>query len=442
MNNRVLISNSSHRYFILSGTTFIVATLIGFLASVKIALPENIVSDFNMLTLRPLHTFLSLVAVIAGLTGLIHFLIKLQTGKLLQQLQWIGFMIFLIVGSISIISGNAVGREYFSWSVWNSIPLVFSLFILLWQLFSSQESLTQKSPEAFWLVGMGCLFIFNGLIESQLSQLTQLLNGELFSNYITDLSIQWHGIDTFFAGINTALYGGAAFLLNSKPKPLRKPVLFIIAGFSLLFTFGHHHYISPQPNFLKHLAFIASILAMMSFWRHVQVYKKMNPDNFTHGYTFPIWKAIELWTIVSIVSGVVFAIPQINLLVHGTYMVVIHAMGSMIGINFMIILLGGLTVAINPSAINSKNIERGVKLVNFSLIGLWINLSLSGLTKGILRINHDYEYFQPFREWILLFFPVLGLVLLCGILYLCYQMVNLQFRTMQNNPELLKNSTV
>jgi len=419
-------------YFKISALCFVLASVIGLLTAAKVGWPQSIVGGLSMVVLRPLHTFVSLFAVVTGLTALVHYLIKPLSLYCLQKIQWAGFMLFLVFAGLAIVTGNASGREYFSWPLWACVPLFVALGLLVWQVFSAQKLLNDRSPEAFWLVGFGCLFIFNGLFESQLWGISQLFKSSLFSNYVADLTVQWHGVDTFFAGINTAMYGALAFLLSSKPRPLRKPVLFFVAGFSVLFTFGHHHYVSPQSSYLKHLAFIASMVAMLSFWRHMQAYKTRNADSFKHEFSYPLWRSVELWTLVSIISGVVFAIPQINLVIHGTYMVLIHAMGSIIGINLMIVILGGLIASERPELINPAKVKLGAKLVNISLGFLWLNLCISGLTKGILRFNSEYEQYQPIREWILASFPIVGLFLLVGIAMLCHQLFNAHSKKKQN----------
>ena len=92
--------------------------------------------------------------------------------------------------------------------------------------------LSSKSPEGSWLIGFGSIFILIGITES-LSWLIPSIG----NNFVRDLTLQWHGIDTFFAGLNAFLYGLGIFILQKNPKPLRNKRLYLIAIFSLLFTF-------------------------------------------------------------------------------------------------------------------------------------------------------------------------------------------------------------
>lgn len=424
--SRDLRGDTSSRYFILANLGFVSASIIGVMAAIIIAFDADFLSWLAFEDLRPLHTFLSIIAVLGGIFGLLSVWINKPQWPTLSRIQWSAMVLFVGSGVIALSMGQATGREYFSWPLLISMPLLFALVLMLWQLLSNANSLKSRSPEGFWLIGFGCFFIFQGFVESQLWQ-----TGWFQANFVQDLSIQWHGIDSFFAGINTVLYGGAVFLMSKKPKPLRKSLMFAIAGFSLLFTFGHHHYASPQPHFLKILAVLASMVAMLSFWRHLVAYKKIQETEYNKAYIKPLWRAVELWTIVSIASGVLFAIPQLNLVIHGTYLVVIHTMGSMIGVNMMIIVLGSLIYAARENVINSQRVIWGVRLVNGALLGLWLVLGSAGLIKGIMRTSNDYATVQSIREYALLGFPLIGFILFVGITLLCFESIRVNSRSWQ-----------
>ncbi len=412
------MSDQHHILFVASGVAFIATSAIGILGAIQIAQPGVIPEFIPFEVLRPIHTFLAISAVLVGLQGLVFAVIGRHMSQSWFWIYAAALTMFVTGGVIALSTGHGTGREYFSWPLLVSAPLFAAFMMFLWKVFQAGRQLERRSPEGFWLIGFGGVFILTGLLESQLWRLSSI-----GSNFVQDLTIQWHGIDTFFAGVNTVLYGCGIFLLGGAPKPLRSKVLFVIAGLSLLFTFGHHHYISPQPNFLKTLAFIASMLAMVSFWRHVTAYRKLPKTMAARSYAAPLWRTVQLWTIVSIATGILFAIPQVNLIVHGTYLVLIHAMGSMIGVNFMIIIVGGLVLGANRQQIRSARVRWGVRFVNFALIGLWLVLGIAGFIKGVIRIDGDYYDYQPMREVALYGFPIVGVVLLAGVTLLSNEMI-------------------
>jgi len=339
--NQQIITSSP--FFILAAFAFILAGFVGLLASIKVAFPniEHAILPFEKI--RPLHTFFPIVGVLAGIEGWITFITYKNASKnnnLFISFSFLLLLFFFFGAGINLFFGNFSGREYFSWLPEYSIPLLLSLGISAIILFKNLRNLNEKSPEGTWLIGFGYIFIIIGLLES-LGWLLPIIG----NNFVKNLTVQWHSIDTFFAGLNAFLYGIGVFILQKDPKPLRKKTLYIIAVFSLLFTFGHHHYISPQPDFLKILAFLASMIAMFSFIKHLKYYKYKSKKTLAN-YTVleKGFQSVELWTIISFGSGILFAIPQFNLIVHGTYLIVIHAMGSMIGVQVMLVFIAGFSI--------------------------------------------------------------------------------------------------
>lgn len=413
------IGYNPFRWIKLSILLFIGAAATGWAASLLLSVPFLNAFIITFSEYRPLHTFFSLMAVVAGAVGFLK-LILLNHGN--GQYKWNhfnygtwtygAFIVFLCASAILIIAGVTTGREYFSW-----FPLltILLLAVLVWEAYvlcANTNVLTEKSPEGFWLVGLGLGFIIAGLVESHFWLLPVAGN-----DIVKNLTIQWHGIDTFIAGLNALIYGGSIFIIQRHPKKLRKIWLYVIAGFSILFTFGHHHYVSPQPHYLKILAFLASMAAIVSFIRHFKSYKKKE-QNGRHDSKpkLILLKSVEMWTLVAVGSGILFAIPQVNLVVHGTYLIVIHAMGSMIGVNLLLILLAGLHLIKKLSRKQEKRFIRSIHGINYSLWTLWIVLGGAGLIKGVMRMYTTYWDFMDAIEPFLLLFPAVGLVLTASII--------------------------
>ena len=222
--------------------------------------------------------------------------------------------------------------------------------------------------------------------------------------------------------MNTALYGAASMLMGQR-QVLRGPLLYAVAVFSVLFTFGHHHYASPQPELFKSLAVLASLLAIVSFLRHLRA-SKAGGDKITvknkPAWTYPM-SAVQLWTLVATGSGILLAIPYINTVLHGTYAVVVHAMGSMIGVNFLIVVAGGLALIKAPTS--RWRVRRGVQLISSALIGLWCYLGALGIHEGISRTNTDLLVLSQQVRPLLYGFVLIGGVLSVGIAMLCWELI-------------------
>lgn len=414
-----MIRHQGFRWIKLSVLLFMLAAIAGLLASLIVSLPiRSNLFLFTFQEFRPLHTFLSLMGLVAGSIGMINLILlsqvphlrapgneeKLKSGGSIQL-----FTLFLLIGTVLLLAGVSTGREYFSWYPLLTILLLIVLVSQGQSLVSHTKKLIAASPEGFWLVGLGLGFVVAGLIESQF-WLIPFVGDDL----VRDLTVQWHGIDTFIAGTNALMYGAAVFIVQKKPKPLRKRWLYFLAGFSILFTFGHHHYVSPQPHYLKILAFLASMVAIVSFIRHLRAHKSFTADSRSPRTL--LVRSVELWTLVSVGSGVLFAIPQVNLIVHGTYFIVIHAMGSMIGVNLLLVFLAGVHYSKPLTPKDRRRMVQSVKGINYSLVALWVVLGGSGLIKGVMRLDSTYWEMMEWVSSLLYLFPVVGLVLTASII--------------------------
>ncbi len=136
-----------------------------------------------------------------------------------------------------------------------------------------------------------------------------------------------------------------------------------------------------------------------------------------------LFVSAEIWNLVAVGSGVLFAVPQVNRIVHGTHLVVVHAMGSMIGVDVVLIVLAGFIVQGGVSQSRARMVRWGMHAVNAGLLGLWIVLGSAGWIKGTLRLTEPYQvYTEVIRPW-LYGFPVFGLLVLVGLAVLGFQLL-------------------
>jgi len=393
----------------LSILSFLIASAIGIIASLKMGIPAEYVTGIDFRMIRPLHTFFALVGQILGVIGIPFYLFEKNNLKFNKSLIIYPFLFFIISAVVAIFFGYYTGREYISWPPIFSPFLLFSLIVNFIFLFRHRRVIMQLNPEGFWLLLTGLLLLIGGLVESHLWLFSYVKN-----DFVRDLTIQWHGIDSFIAGINISLYGGAMFFIHLNPTPLRKPLLYSLAFFSLLFTFGHHHYASPQPFSLKFLALVASLIAIFSLLKHLKEYLKIVKMKGEETIISIVLRSIIIWMIVSVASGILFAIPHINVFVHGTHWIIAHAMTSMIGTNTLIIYLIGF-VYLDIGQKPMRKISFGIRLINIGLVFTWIVFGIAGTIKSVGRVEGDFAVYSLVVQRVLLFLPTAGILLFLGI---------------------------
>ncbi len=390
--------------------TLVLGVVLGF----KAGRPTLWVRAMPMQIVQPLHTLMALLSVFSGvasLTVLALSRLDASQGKGLERFTTLTLLVFAVASSAGILAGGGSGLEYITWPlILTALPAGLFLLLALVAL-RRLPLLVRLSPEGAWLLPLGLLLVPLGLGE-------RLIGSAQIPSFERGLSSEWHALDTVFAGWNAALYA-LGILISARPYGggrLRPRPLFLIAGFGLLSTFGHHHYASPQPGIIKSIAVVASMLAAISFVRHLRIVLART-DEFDEPAA-PLLLAAERWTLFAIGSGVILAVPRINLVLHGTHAVVAHSMCSMIGVNVMLVLAGLVHFTHGGGPGSASRIRRSVRWVNLALALTAACLVAAGIAKGILRTQENFHGYQPTVLLLLTPLPVLGLALTGTILSL------------------------
>lgn len=352
--------------------------------------------------LPPLHTTLALAWIFFGTTALVGLFTADASRRALWQSRGAMTMalLFLAAAVGGAVRGSFSGREYLTWPPWASLPLGALFLCSLSAVLQAWPRLLAHSREAAWLLLLGALLLPLGLAEAHL-----YLVPALARDPGRDLAVQWHALDTVIAAWNILLYGIGMLLLPPRSKPLRGSALFLIAATGILFDFGHHNYPSPQPHLLKIVSFSATMLAFVSFVRHVRTLRRS--AGAADG-VLAFLRQVEGWTLFAVGTGILMAIPWINVYLHGTYAIAGHTMGCMIGVNSLLILGGGWVWA------GADLRERlGLLRWNTMFLALFCLAFIAvGLAKGLLRADHDFLAWNPLLQPWYAVLPVAGLPLI------------------------------
>lgn len=381
---------------------------VGVLVGIKSAQPELLMNVLSMRVLQPLHAFLGVAFVLCGLASGVVFVLRKECGGISGDWLVGPAMLVFVVGSIIAIALNrASGVEYVAWPLGMSLFLGVIFVTLAGAVLSRLSVLSSKTPEGAWLIVIGLLLVALGLGERSAEIIAQ-------PNMTRGLTVEWHALDTFFAGWNAALYGlGMVAIMRpgDRGRPLRGKWLFVLATFCLLSTFAHHHYMSAQPSMLKWIALVASMLAAVSFTRHVWAILMSWGKHGVDHKSPPeraFFLAAEFWTLSAVGTGILLAVPQINIIMHGTTAIVAHSMGSMIGVNVMIVFGVLVRYADNVDGAWSMRLARRVRWTGITLVLVCVDLVLAGGVEGVLRVDHTFQEFDPTVKVWLLPLPFLG----------------------------------
>lgn len=385
---------------LLAGGCLLLSILAGLLSALDTAVPELFDKTITLRSLRPAHTLFSLTWILAGPAAVVGiFGVRLENSTLgLSRAQLVLVTTFLAGAIATTLAGQFSGREYITWPPVVTMVLVFALALTPVTVLWNWRAFTFRSPEAGWLLLTGSLLVPLGLVEEGL-RLHHVLG--LAADPGRDLTVQWHALDTVIAGWSMVLYGIGILLTGSRVGRLRGGWLFALAAIGILADFGHHNYASPQAHVIKIVSFSATMLAVVSFVRHVAACRRARPTDQTMG----MLRFVEFWTLFAVGTGVLLAIPPINLYAHGTYVIVAHTMGSMIGVNSLLLLAAGFRL----SGVESWFRSAAVRATSYGLLGFCLVLAALGIARGVLRVDHD------FLEWKVWLKPYLVLIMFSAI---------------------------
>ncbi len=130
----------------------------------------------------------------------------------------------------------------------------------------------------------------------------------------------------------------------------------------------------------------------------------------------------SIWSLVLVAVAVIISVPPVNTLIHGTHFVVGHAMGSMLGIDSMI-LWAVLLYVIHELAperpfTSCRAVAWAFGWINLAMLLLIVLLLAKGWIDGRLRFMGAVA---PAPPRLLIYFPhalvILGSALALGILW-------------------------
>ncbi|MCI0341336.1 MAG: cbb3-type cytochrome c oxidase subunit I [Planctomycetales bacterium] len=353
--------------------------------------------------LRPIHTtfavawiFLAAVAVLEAYAGSLHRdgpdgTRHPRWGARLQAGLWIAAG----VGALGTLSaGIFSGREYLEFHPLLSVPILAGWLVLVWRWARATGFRFRDRPVYVWMWNVALLLFVVTFCEGHLWLLRPL-----GWNPVRDIAIQWKSYGALIGSFNLLVYGTALWLgerLSGDPRPARSNAafaLFFVGLLNSLTNFGHHTYHLPQSPWAKWVSFVVSMAEILILLRVLlDVARLPRSWNAVPGALAAnaLLAAGTLWTALQLVLALALSVPPVNAHLHGTHVVAAHAMGSMIGIDSMILLAAAAALlpacgAPARAALRSPLVLAAIAWLNLSLLAFWGGLLATGIAAAIRR---------------------------------------------------------
>jgi len=363
-------------FLVLALISLFISGLVGVLSSFQYIYPNLLKESLHFAKLRPIHVVSSVSWIILAATGIIYFFLSTHTKTKLfsGKLAGFHFYLFLAIGLsiyLSILFGKIGGREFFVFAPLLIIPILLGWLLFAFNYFKSVRQKIVNWPVYYWMWGTGIAFMVFHLSEAHL-----WLIPSFRENYIRDLVIQWKSVGSFVGSWNQLVYGISIYLMTKikgdKKLAHGKLVFFFyfLGLANLMFGWAHHTYIIPTQSWVRIVAYVISMTEWVILFHIIYSFIKSLPreKRKANSMAFRFLVAADIWVFLNLILALLMSIPAINYFTHGTHITVAHTMGTMIGINSMILLaaIGYIISVSQPLFQIRKRVIFAYKLLNAS----------------------------------------------------------------------------
>lgn len=393
-------------------TCLLLSILVGALGALYYLPPLARVAQgigISLVELRPLHTTFASSWIFLGVTACVLYFLFEERGptaaeKKRTKLQLVCWGLAGLGALLTLPFGITTGREYLGFT-----PVVSVLILAGWILFA--VTFFGRVRRGFWgrpvyvyMWGAGILYFLYTFIEGH----AYLLPG-LEKHPIADMQVQWKSCGTLVAAFNQMVYGSLIYVgekMTGDSRPGHSKTSFALFGVGLLNSFtnyAHHTYHLPQSHLVKWIAFVVSmleiILLVLVFREVTGLMKRGSRSSLEFNTSVHFIELSKCWNLCLLTLALLISVPPLNALIHGTHVVMAHAMGSELAIDSYILfavfafLLGRIFPKreVVTQFIDSQHVRRTARLLNASLVALVLWLLVRGLAVGVTRYLDQRE---------------------------------------------------
>ncbi|MFQ5690643.1 MAG: cbb3-type cytochrome c oxidase subunit I [Gemmatimonadota bacterium] len=296
---------------------------------------------------RPIHTTFAFAWVFLGGVAVVHHYLGRTFGPpgravrrrmAWQTALWAGAGAGILA---TLLAGRFTGREYMGYDPLLALPILAGWILFAWNFFGQRGVSLRGQPVYVYMWSVAIPLFVITYLEGNL-YLLDLVS----ARPVRDLAIQWKSTGTIVGAFNLLAYGSLMYVsgcIRGDDEYAYSRTAFALFVVGLLNTFtnyGHHTYHLPQTAWIHWISFAVSMLETIILAKvFVDLVPTLRAVPARDDLRVPdlFLKSGAVWTFLLMILAIGISVPPLNALIHGTHVVVAHSMGSMIGIDSMIL---------------------------------------------------------------------------------------------------------
>ncbi|HAK57040.1 MAG TPA: hypothetical protein DCP38_16405 [Acidobacteria bacterium] len=387
--------------------------------------------------LRPVHETFAFAWVFLGGVAIVYFYLHRAFGPPSAAMQrrtvW-QIVLWTVAGVgilVTLLSGRFTGREYLGYHPAFSILILTGWLLFAWNFFEQSGISLANRPAYIYMWSIAIPLFVITYLEGHL-YLFDVVSGRP----VRDIAIQWKANGTLVGSFNLLAYGSLMYVsgqIRGDESYAHSRTAFALLFVGVLNTFtnyGHHTYHLPQTAWIHWISFVVSMLEtiiLAKVFLDLLILLRTASEAKAHRVSQWFIRSATLWTFGMTALAIALAVPPLNALIHGTHVVVAHSMGSMLGIDSMILwaaLAYGLEAVLGSQhpVVRGRRVRLAVPLLNVCLLVFLLSYLASGAAAGWARYVGPSA---PDFSWLVMVFPSVmvlsGIALATSVLWIVAQ---------------------
>jgi nitric oxide reductase subunit B len=350
--------------------------------------------------LRPIHESFAFAWVFLGGVTVAHaWLISLRGPLAGAELTRFRAMVALwcTAGAgilVSLAAGKFTGREYAGYHPAFGAMILAGWGLFAWNFFGRAGFSLRGKPVYVWMWTAAIPLFAITFLEANAYTLEWVSRRPL-----RDIAIQWKSNGVMVGSFNLLAYGSMMWVagrMRGNDSYAHSSTGFLLFAVGIINTFtnyGHHTFHLPQSHWVHWVSFLISMIEVIllakvavDLWNLRR--KAPAPPDLAVPARFA--SSVTFWTFLMLATAIAMSVPPVNSLIHGTHIVTAHAMGTMIGIDSMI-LWCALSWAVRQlagpdhAAVRDPWMRRAVTVVDVTLVAFLATFAIRGASAGLNR---------------------------------------------------------